>query len=58
MADSFKEYTVVIGGLPHTFLLSPEQAKARGLSDADLVKRAVKAAPAPANKAVKAPTNK
>lgn len=51
MADSFKEYVVSIDGLPHTFLLSPEQARERGLTDADLVNKAVKAAPAPANKA-------
>lgn len=50
MADSRREYTVTIGGLPHTFLLSLEQAKERGLTDADLVRPAAKAAPAPANK--------
>lgn len=39
-----KEYTVEIGGLEHTLLLSDEDAKARGLTE-------TKAAPAPVNKA-------
>lgn len=42
------EYVVDIGGLPHTFLLTKQQAKERGLSDADLVS---KQRPAPSNKA-------
>lgn len=47
MADFQKEYKVIIGGIPHTFLLSPEQAKERGLSDGDLF---VKQAERPVNK--------
>lgn len=47
MADQ-REYRVMIGGLPHTFLLDPQQAKERGLSEQDLI---VKRAEKPANKA-------
>lgn len=43
------EYTVDISGLPHTFLLTPEQAKGRGLSEANRVE--TKQAPEPKNKA-------
>lgn len=51
------EYTVLIHNLPHTFLLTPEQAAARGLSDDDKVKRPEqKQAPAPKNKARTAST--
>lgn len=53
MADQ-REYKVMIGGLPHTFLLDPQQAKERGLTDQDLV---VKRAEKPANKA-RTPQNK
>ena len=53
MADKRKEYTVTINGIEHTLLLTPEDAERYG---DDAVE--VKAAPAPANKAVKAPTNK
>lgn len=48
------EYKVMIGGLPHTFLLDPQQAKERGLTDRDLI---VKRAEKPANK-VRIPQNK
>lgn len=53
MADQ-REYRVMIGGLPHTFLLDPQQAKERGLSEQDLI---VKRADKPANKA-RVPQNK
>lgn len=46
-----KEYTVNIGGLEHTVLLSDEDAKARGLTE-------TKAAEAPKNKAVPASKSK
>lgn len=46
-----KEYTVIIGGIEHTLLLSDEEAKAKGLI-------ATKAADKPANKAAAAPVNK
>jgi len=29
--DDLKEYTVVINGIPHTMLLSEDDAKARGV---------------------------
>jgi hypothetical protein len=41
-----KEYSVNIGGLEHTVLLSDEDAKARGLSATE-----TKESPAPKNKA-------
>jgi hypothetical protein len=54
MEDEFRIYEVEINGLPHTFRLNREQAKERGLTDANLVKQA----PAPANKKSPAPANK
>lgn len=48
-----KQYTIDVGGLPHTFLFSDEEAKARGLT-ADESKAAPKSVPAPKNKARKA----
>jgi len=48
-----KEYTVLIGGLPHTLLLSDEDAKARGV----WVEPETKQAPKPTNKA-RAASNK
>lgn len=45
-----REYTIDIGGLPHTVQLSDEDAKARGLY-VDPKPAEVKQAPAPANKA-------
>lgn len=57
MADSRREYLVTIGGLPHTFLLDAEQAKERGLTDADLAKSAAKSARVPENKS-RTPQNK
>lgn len=53
MADTRKPYTVTIGGLEHTLLLSPEDAERYG-EDAVLTKQVE----APANKAVKTPSNK
>lgn len=50
-----KRYDVVVNGVQTTLQLSDADAKARGLI-ADEPK--VKDAPAPANKAVKAPANK
>lgn len=41
--DAMKEYTVVVGGLEHTVLLSDEDAKRLGATE-------VKQAEAPANK--------
>lgn len=52
MADDRKEYTVYIGEVPHTMLLSPEDAKRLG---AELVEeKQVK----PANKQVKPAADK
>lgn len=49
---ALKPYTVVVDGNETTLLLSPEDAKARGLvEDKPRRKPAAKAAPAPANKA-------
>ena len=45
---ALKPYTVVVDGNETTLLLSPEDAKARGLVED---KPAAKAAPKPANKA-------
>jgi hypothetical protein len=60
MEDEFRIYQVEINGLPHTFRLNREQAKERGLTDADLAKSPdpVKQSPAPANKKSPAPANK
>lgn len=52
VTDSRKEYTVSIGNLPHTMMLSDEDAARYG--DAAVL---VKAKVAPTNKAVK-PANK
>lgn len=55
--DEQHEYTVQIGGIDHTLLLTKQQAKERGLSDSARVsakqdaKPATKAAAAPRNKA-------
>lgn len=52
-----REYTIPVGGIPHTFLLSDEDAKARGLVPVKAApERAVKQAAAPKNKARTAPT--
>jgi len=51
MSD-MKEYAVDINGVPHTFLLTDEQAEARGAKPVE-----TKAAPLPANKA-RTPVNK
>lgn len=48
-----REYTITIGGIPHTFQLSDEDAKARGL---DVPELATKQAEAPKNKARAAST--
>ena len=49
---ALKPYTVVVDGNETTLLLSPEDAKARGLvEDKPRRKPAAKAAPKPANKA-------
>lgn len=50
MAD-MKEYTVVVGGLEHTLLLTPEDAERRGATE-------VKAADKPASNKARTPTNK
>lgn len=52
MSDPRKPYTVVLGGLPHTLLLSPEAAARYGDQAVE-----VKQAEAPANKA-RTPRNK
>ena len=52
MADNRSEYEVTIGGVPHTMLLSDEDAARYGQAAQK------KAAPKPANKAATAPTNK
>lgn len=46
-----KEYTVNIGGLDHTVLLTDEDAKRLGAKAVETVKTATKVAPAPQNKA-------
>ena len=54
---ALKPYTVVVDGNETTLLLSPEDAKARGLvEDKPAAKHAAKAAPEPANKAREART--
>lgn len=53
MSDQ-REYKVMIGGIPHTFLLDSQQARERGLTEQDLI---VKRAEKPANKA-RVPQNK
>lgn len=45
MSGELKEYEVLVNGIAHTFLLSDDQAKERGLTVT------TKAAPAPQNKA-------
>lgn len=52
MADDRKEYTVDIGEVPHTMLLSPEDAKRLGAKPVEQkqVKPANKQASKPANK--------
>lgn len=52
MADNRSEYEVIIGGVPHTMLLTDEDAARYGRAAQK------KAAKAPANKAAPTPTNK
>lgn len=49
MMSGLKEYTVKINGIPHTMLLSEEDARARGLTEQS-VKAAGGKAKAPAAK--------
>lgn len=51
-----KEYDAVIGGIKHTFQLSDEDAKLRGLDPKD--GRALKASASPLEKSAEAPKNK
>lgn len=51
MADSRKEYAVVIGGVPHTLLLDADGAERYGVSGQKAEAPEVKQAPAPKNKA-------
>lgn len=65
-----EKYDVVVNGVKTTLLLNDEDAKARGLTRKDLASvrieaelaaeaaEAAKGAPAPANKAAKAPASK
>lgn len=52
MADTRSEYVVIIGGVPHTMLLTDEDAARYGQAAQK------KAAPKPANKAAPTPINK
>lgn len=51
MADSRKEYAVVIGGVPHTLLLDADGAERYGVSGQKAEETGAKQAPAPKNKA-------